>query len=982
MTDDHQTAFAGNGTGEAPAKKNLPRDARGIIADAKSDITIPFFSNILQAVDATIAKKGGAKGLKIYDEIEQDTHAWAVLQKRKKVLIAREWEVRPGGEDQRDLDAAEFVEGVLQRLPFDRICEELLDATLKGFAVSEIVWMRDGNVIAPQKIVTHEQRRFVFDLEWQLRLLTRENMIEGRALPERKFIVHRHGVKGNNPYGLGLGTRLFWPVLFKREGVSFWLTFLEKFAAPTVHGKVPYGLPEAEEAKLMASLAASSKQAAIVTPLGTEIDLLEAARSGSVSYEAWCKYWDNQISICVNGETLTTDVQDKGARAAGEVHADMLQMLVDADADLLADTLCDTLIRWLVEYNLPGAALPSVWRLRPANELAEAEAQNKRAEADQKRDEALRQVVATSAKFEDDRDARLYIQTMAGAVEPELLDKLVQARHSFATPDTPPKKKDLTSEDDEDGGADTIGFAEHRSTDDDVMSAMTGQLEAMGAEWDADRLSRVLAVLDSAKTLEKAQRALLREGAGWAADGYAETLALALNAAAYAGRDAVLQEVAGTDDAGDEPGLTGDFADAAAFNQPFKEQIDFFRQKAPRPTAEWTDILRGDHDRAFVIAGAKDRDMLADFQEAIAKAIEEGRTLEDFRKDFDQIVAKYGWSYKGERGWRTRTIFETNVRTSYMAGRLKQMRDPDVVKMRPFWQYRHGQTRKPKMPRREHQAWHGLVLRWDDPWWDLHFPPNGWRCSCGVRTLSMRDLKRMGKDGPDDAPPNRVKTIIDKKRGGFVDQPAGLEYGFEYAPGDLWERGLVPSQQDRLAVRSPFTVDDAVPVDALMASGTPFKAGQLPSGRDAEFYVDAFLSSFGAAQGKAALFTDASGTAVPISDEMFRDAQGALKITKRGREVYAAQLAETIKDPDEIWVGVASVRIPEDQGGGEELVIDRKYIRVDPNTGLLAIFELLKGRWTAKTGFKPTKKNSTATAVNTIQKRRTGVLVFKRGGGE
>ena len=138
----------------------------------------------------------------------------------------------PGGEDQIDLDAAEFVEAQFKALPFDRICEDLLDATLKGISVSEIVWARDDNRIVPQRIVSHDQRRFVFDLEWKPRLLTLTNMMDGEELPPRKFISHRHGVKGNNPYGLGLGTRLFWPVLFKREGVAFWMKFLDKFAGP------------------------------------------------------------------------------------------------------------------------------------------------------------------------------------------------------------------------------------------------------------------------------------------------------------------------------------------------------------------------------------------------------------------------------------------------------------------------------------------------------------------------------------------------------------------------------------------------------------------------------------------------------------------------------------------------------------------------------------------------------------------------------
>ncbi len=184
---------------------------------------------------------------------------------------------------------------------------------------------------------------------------------------------------------------------------------------------------------------------------------------------------------------------------------------------------------------------------------------------------------------------------------------------------------------------------------------LTAQLERMGEAWDQNRLSRVSAVLGASSDLEDAAKRLLREATTWRAEDYATPLALALTASAYAGRDAVLNEVAGT----------SSFADADVWSQPFQEQIEYFLQKSVRPTSEWTDILRGDHDRAFVIAGAKDMDMLRDFQEAIGDAIREGRTLDDFRKDFDRIVAKYGWSYNGERGWRSRVIFETNVRTSY-----------------------------------------------------------------------------------------------------------------------------------------------------------------------------------------------------------------------------------------------------------------------------------------------------------------------------
>lgn len=419
-----------------PPRKNLPAEARSLIANASNDITIPYFSGVLQHADDTLIQQGGGKGLAIYDEIERDTHAFSMLQKRRKAVVSRAWEVEPGGDRPADKKAADLVEEILKQLPFDRITEDLLDATLKGFAVSEIEWERDGALIRPRRIVAHNQRRFVFDEEWRPRLLTWTAMRDGIELPERKFIVHRVGVKGNNPYGLGLGTRLFWPVLFKREGIAFWLHFLEKFAGPTIVGKTPYGMLTDAQRELLNTLVSARTASAITVPIGTDVEFLEASRSGSVSYEQFLAYWDRQISICTTGETLTTQVGEAGGnRALGEVHQEPLDILADSDGDLLADTLRETLVRWIVEYNLPGAELPSVWRVRPKNERAEAETRKTKADAAAALDKTIAAIVRQAAKFEDDAIAREYLVSfdVTDQLSDKTIDALVAARQAFVS---------------------------------------------------------------------------------------------------------------------------------------------------------------------------------------------------------------------------------------------------------------------------------------------------------------------------------------------------------------------------------------------------------------------------------------------------------------------------------------------------------------------------------------------------------------------
>lgn len=458
--------------------------------------------------------------------------------------------------------------------------------------------------------------------------------------------------------------------------------------------------------------------------------------------------------------------------------------------------------------------------------------------------------------------------------------------------------------------------------------------------------------------------------ARWPPDALAALISQVLELAGLEGREAAFADAYGG----------ARFALPDFTRQEFAEQIEFLRQKRGKPTRAWTDAMHGDHDRAFVVAGVTDMAMLEEFHAAV---IEGARTydIKAFAGEFDRLVEKYGWSYNGGREWRIRTIFETNIRTSYMAGRLKQMRDPDMVKIRPYWQYVHADTRVPKHPRPQHVAWDGMVLMHDDPWWDIYFPPNDWLCSCGVRTLSRGDLRRLGKSGPDTAPPIQRRPYTHKATGETVQLPEGTGYGWDYQPGNLWERGLVPSalidegggliHEGRHAVQ----IDEPSPLDDLVAASRPFSAQPLPDGLPEEDYVRAFLEPFGAGIGRAVLWEDPAGMRIPISDRFFRDRSGLWKVGKRGRGRFTPLMAEAMLDPDEIWLGVAAKQDPV-RPDMEELLLDRRYIRVDPTLGTIAVMEIGRKWWEPITLFVPDRGGRPN--MSALNARRGGKLIWKR----
>lgn len=240
--------------------------------------------------------------------------------------------------------------------------------------------------------------------------------------------------------------------------------------------------------------------------------------------------------------------------------------------------------------------------------------------------------------------------------------------------------------------------------------------------------------------------------------------------------------------------------------QQFQAQIDFFRAKLNLPTERWDDIWQAAHDRAFMVAGAQKADLLSDLYAAVEKSVG-GEGIGQFRKDFAAAVRKSGWSgWTGEGtqagvAWRTRVIYRTNIATSYAAGRWKQLNDPDLKAVRPFWRYIHEDG--VIHPRPLHLAWgaSGLTLPNDHPFWTTHFPPNGWGCHCRIKAV------RGPVAGDATSPPDGWDTV-DAKTGA----PPGIDKGWAYAPGAGTNTSLRKMVEDKL-ITYPDAIAKALAAD-------------------------------------------------------------------------------------------------------------------------------------------------------------------------
>jgi SPP1 gp7 family putative phage head morphogenesis protein len=700
------------------------------IAGIKSD---PFFwSAYLEQLPNPdpILKKAGIEQ-EIYRDITYDPHVLGELRSIRSGLLSFEQQLQPGGDKRADRQALELCQKILKTPlsgnKWPDITWQFAESIFYGYRLHEICWEKSDHFIVPKNIKDVPNNRTIFDVENEPRLLTKKEPIKGEKLAQYayKFILNRFMPDTENPYGFALLSACYWPYIFKHAGTKFFVKFIERFGNPLVVGHYSAGTGEEEQETLATKLAEMIENSVAVISEESKVSILEVDGRGE-SHEKFLNFLNRELSKALTSQTLATEIQGQGSRAASETHRGREQSVSESDRTLV-ESAYNELLKFITELNYPTAS-PPTYHFFEENEAR----------------------LGWSALFKEQKE--VIGKTIPVAFVHKQLN-IPMPKEGEKKPETPENMLEHATNQ----ASDLEKLSQYGSLDFAKTLPMNLIHEALNQSKDLESFNEHLMELYTDK---KKQHSKITDMF-------------------------ILSNLFGYSEVQDEQDKKGKhFAsnEVEIGDLPFKEAIDFFREKIDIPTDAWYDLQRQQHDLAFVIAGATQADLLNDMHLALLKALETGTTLNDFRKNFDQIVGNYGWSYKGGRNWRTAVIFDTNMHASRAAAKWEQYQR--VKEERPFLRYvavRDHRTRN------DHAMLHGIIRPLNDDFWGFYFPPLGYRCRCTTISYSEQQLKnqKITDSRQVEETLRRIgsRWVTDPRTGEKKVLGNALTLGFDYHPG-------------------------------------------------------------------------------------------------------------------------------------------------------------------------------------------------------
>jgi phage gp29-like protein len=297
------------------------------------------------------------KTTRVYDELLTDDHVGSCVDTLKTGVQCLEWEIDRGLSKSR---IAKEVYQILKDVDLYTFIGQIMDGDLFGWQPFEITWgfLGAGEGLYPLKVESKPRDWFVFGKNNELLFRSKRRPL-GEPVPEDKFLLARHQPSYENPYGVALLSRCFWPVTFKKGGLDFWCRLAEKYGFPYAVATVPDNTDEAKADEILEMLTNLINDGVAVLGANQNAQFLEM-KSGTTShllFNGLVDWGDKAISKVLLGQTMTTEVGQSGSRAQAEVHEKQLGKRDDAREHRVCHVV-NQLIAKICDFNWPGQAAP------------------------------------------------------------------------------------------------------------------------------------------------------------------------------------------------------------------------------------------------------------------------------------------------------------------------------------------------------------------------------------------------------------------------------------------------------------------------------------------------------------------------------------------------------------------------------------------------------------------------------------------------
>ncbi len=375
---------------------------------ASRDLLSDFsaLSEVLPNPDQVLNNTG--ESIAVYRTLLAESLVMGATTRLEGGIKALSWEL--SNEDASE-QVITSINDALKRLPVMDICQRMIKGYYFGFQPFEILWQTGVNGWWPSDIVDKPPEWFLFDQKNQLRFRAKGHEQSGKLLPARRFVVAGHKQSYDNPYGMAVLSACYWPCVFEKGGLSFWLTFTEKFGIPFLIGKLKRDAQQSEYDALADDLKAMVQDGVLVMPDDGSIEVLDTSKAANVDiFEKLLAYCRSKINIAILGQNQTTEANANKASAIAGL--EVTKAVVMQLSGMIESTF-NQVIEHMVYYNFGETAAAPKFTLIDQEALNEKQSQ---------RDERLHKIGLrfTPQYFIDEYNINAeYVQRVAGKKEAE-----------------------------------------------------------------------------------------------------------------------------------------------------------------------------------------------------------------------------------------------------------------------------------------------------------------------------------------------------------------------------------------------------------------------------------------------------------------------------------------------------------------------------------------------------------------------------------